>query len=57
MTSIGVGIGDTGPVFTQYRIDTNICSIAHPCWRLALNRSFESELSTREQLQSDHYNS
>ncbi len=30
MTSIGIGIGDTGPVFTWYRIDTKICSIAHP---------------------------
>ncbi len=30
MTSIGIGIGDTGPVFTRYRIDTKICSIAHP---------------------------
>ncbi len=32
MTSIGIGIGigDTGPVFTWYRIDTTICSIAHP---------------------------
>ncbi len=30
MTSIGIGIGDTGPVFTRYLIDTKICSIAHP---------------------------
>ncbi len=32
MRSIGIGIGisDTGPVFTWYRIDTKICSIAHP---------------------------
>ncbi len=32
MTSIGIGIGigDTGPVFTWYRIHTKICSIAHP---------------------------
>ncbi len=30
MTSIGIGIGGTGPVFTQYRIDTKMCSIAHP---------------------------
>ncbi len=32
MTSIGIGIGigDTGPVFTWYQIDTKICSIAHP---------------------------
>ncbi len=32
MTSIGIciGIGDTGSVFTRYRIDTKICSVAHP---------------------------
>ncbi len=29
MTSIGIGIGDTGPVFTPYRVDTKMCSIAH----------------------------
>ena len=28
--SIGIGIGDTSPVFTLYRIDTKIPSIAHP---------------------------
>ncbi len=32
MTSIGIciGIGNTGPVFTRYWIDTKIYSIAHP---------------------------
>ena len=28
--SIGIGIGNTGPVFIWYRIDTKFCSIAHP---------------------------
>ncbi len=37
MTSIGIGIGigNTGPVFTRYRIDTKICSIAHPYLHLS----------------------
>ncbi len=26
----GIGIGDTGPVFIWYRIDTKLCSVAHP---------------------------
>ncbi len=31
MASIGISIGiDTGLVFTRYRIDTKMCSMAHP---------------------------
>ncbi len=43
MTSIGIGIGDTGPVFTRYRIDTKICSIAHPYSILASNNDENGE--------------
>ncbi len=37
MTSIGIciGIGNTGPVFTRYWIDTKIYSIAHPYLHLS----------------------
>ncbi len=30
MTSIGIGIGDTGPVFTWYRIDTKFAVLHTP---------------------------
>ncbi len=40
---IGIGIGDTGPVFTWYRIDTKICSIAHP-WGLIYKACVRSDL-------------
>ena len=30
LKSSGIDIGNTGPVFTWYQIDTKFCSIAHP---------------------------